>query len=228
MTDLGDLNENNHSGNSNLSLNDGSDVCPPSLSTKQLELALNKEITEEELVEAITHCKELVLDSEQLSIERKWLVRHLIELRLHLQEYREAMNDSEHPRNKVHSTSKRTIKGHHLILQPMLHSPTTGYCDHCTGAIWSVVQTWYECEDCGYSCHYKCLSSIMRECAHVVATEKGTYEFDICPEDGLSAQQYQCAECKASLPLTVPKRISCLGRVIFQGNHKHCSLIKFM
>nr|CAI5841650.1 unnamed protein product [Callosobruchus analis] len=58
----------------------------------------------------------------------------------------------------------------------------------------------------------------MRECAHVVATEKGTYEFDICPEDGLSAQQYQCAECKAPLPLTVPKRISCIGRVIFQDN----------
>ncbi|CAH1968524.1 unnamed protein product [Acanthoscelides obtectus] len=100
----------------------------------------------------------------------------------------------------------------------MLHSPISGYCDHCTGAIWSVVQTWYECQDCGYSCHYKCLSSVVRECAHVVATERGTYEFDICPEEGLSTQQYHCAECNAALPLTIPKRISCLGRVIFQDS----------
>lgn len=66
----------------------------------------------------------------------------------------------------------------------------------------SVVQAWYECEDCGYSCHHKCLASIIRECAHVIATEKGTYEFEICPEVGLSAQRYLCAECNTLLPVS--------------------------
>lgn len=40
-------------------------------------------------------CKDLVLESDQCSPERKWLVRHLIELRLRLQECREAMADPE-------------------------------------------------------------------------------------------------------------------------------------
>lgn len=64
------------------------------------------------------------------------------------------------------------------------------------------MQAWYECEDCGYSCHHKCLAFIIRECAHVTATEKGTYEFEICPEIGLSAQKYLCAECNAPLPIS--------------------------
>lgn len=46
------------------------------------------------------------------------------------------------------------------------------------------------------------MSSIIRECAHVIATERGTYEFDICPEVGLSAQKYLCAECSAPLPVS--------------------------
>lgn len=54
-----------------------------------------KEATEQELLKAITRCKDLVLESDQCSPERKWLVRHLIELRLRLQECREAMADPE-------------------------------------------------------------------------------------------------------------------------------------
>ncbi|RZC39574.1 differentially expressed in FDCP 8 -like, partial [Asbolus verrucosus] len=145
-------------------------LLPSSLASEELQLALNKvkivnrivEATEEELLTAINRCKDLVLESSQCSIERKWLVRHLIELRLRLQECREAMVDPQ-----------------------------------------SVVQAWYECEDCGYSCHHKCISQILRECAHVVASERGGYELEICPEEGLSAQRYLCAECKSPLPLSV-------------------------
>lgn len=72
----------------------------------------------------------------------------------------------------------------------------------------SVVQAWFECEDCGYACHHKCISQIIRECAHVVATERGVYELQICPEEGLSAQKYQCAECRTPLPLG--KYLNCL------------------
>lgn len=66
----------------------------------------------------------------------------------------------------------------------------------------SVVQAWYKCEDCGYASHYKCLASILRECAHVVVCERGQYELNICPEIGISAQKYQCAECKTPLILS--------------------------
>ncbi|XP_030761210.1 differentially expressed in FDCP 8 homolog [Sitophilus oryzae] len=176
-------------------------ILPTSLAVEELKLALNKEATEEELTKAINRCKELILENEQCSTERKWLVRHLIELRLRLQECKEAMNDPQHPRNKQSGVSNRTIKGHHLKLQPLLRSTTYRYCDHCTGNIWSVVQAWYECEDCGYVCHYKCLSVIVRECAHVIACERGQYELNICPEQGMSAQKYLCAECRVPLVL---------------------------
>lgn len=66
----------------------------------------------------------------------------------------------------------------------------------------SMVQAWYECEDCEYACHHKCLASIVRDCAHVVASERGSFEYEICPELGLSSQQYLCAECKSPLPIS--------------------------
>lgn len=175
-------------------------LLPSSLEATELQLALNKEAGETELQAAISRCKELVLENEQCSLERKWLVRHLIELRLRLQECRDALSDPQHPRNLSSGASTRTVRGHHLHLQPLL-STSSHYCDHCTGTIWSVVQAWYQCEDCSYNCHHKCISSITRECAHVTITEKGGYESDICPEVGLSGQRYQCAECKVSLSI---------------------------
>ncbi|GJQ79657.1 hypothetical protein Trydic_g5813 [Trypoxylus dichotomus] len=194
------------------------DQIPSTLVAEELQLALNKEATEAELNKAIVRCKELVLNTEQCSTERKWLVRHLIELRLRLQECKEALLDPQHPRNKTSGVSRRVIKGHHLNLQPLLRTSTTKYCDHCTGIIWNVVQAWYECEDCEYCCHHKCISSIVRECAHVVASEKGCYELDICPEVGLSMQRYLCAECKTPLSITFPKGLSYLVKLIMTGN----------
>ncbi|KAJ8977792.1 hypothetical protein NQ317_014698 [Molorchus minor] len=184
------------SGSGNLSNDEIDQLLPTSLAAEELQLALNKDATEEELIQAISRCKDLVLDSDQCSVERKWLVRHLIELRLRLQECREAMADPQHPRNKSSGVSKRTVRGHHLNLQPLPRSTTSRYCDHCTGTIWSVVQAWYECEDCGYCCYHKCMASIIRECAHVVASEKGCYELEICPEVGLSAQRYLCVNTR--------------------------------
>ncbi|KAF5279364.1 hypothetical protein FQA39_LY05474 [Lamprigera yunnana] len=175
-------------------------LLPSSLAAEELQLALNKEAGEVELETAIVRCKDLVLECDQCSPERKWIVRHLIELRLRLQECKEALLDPQHPRNLSSGVSTRTVLGHHLVLQPLLTN-SSRYCDHCTGSIWSVVQAWYKCQDCGYSCHHKCMASIVRECAHVTISERGSYEIDICPEIGLSAQKYQCAECRAPLPI---------------------------
>ncbi|XP_065161432.1 differentially expressed in FDCP 8 homolog isoform X2 [Atheta coriaria] len=192
-------------------------VLPETLQNQQIYLALNKEATEEELETAVAKCKELVLECDNLSPERKWLVRHLIELRLRLQEWREAKDDPQHPRNRS-GISKRTIKGHHFVLQSIIKRGISKDCDHCTGTIWNFVQAWYLCDDCGFNSHHKCLSSIIRECAHVTATEQGQYEFKICPEIGLSAQKYKCAECKTSLPIALPKGILCFARYLFTGN----------
>ncbi|CAH1102467.1 unnamed protein product [Psylliodes chrysocephalus] len=205
----------NYSPTSNTSGTTDSDFLPTSLASEELKLALNKEASEEELLKAISRCKSLILESDQCSSERKWVVRHLIELRLRLEECRDAMNDPLHPRNQSNRVCKRVIKGHHLNLQPLLRHTVSKYCDHCTGTIWSMVQAWYECEDCEYACHHKCLASIVRDCAHVVASERGSFEYEICPELGLSSQQYLCAECKSPLPITASPGISCLSRLIF-------------
>lgn len=55
--------------------------------------------------------------------------------------------------------------------------------------------------DCGFSCHWKCIMDIRRVCAHVIASEAGGYIFtkEICPEKGLAAQGYRCAECQTKI-----------------------------
>lgn len=91
--------------------NEDTDVLPTNLLSDELQLALNQvsnpvsflltgstdsvfqEATEHELLKAINRCKELILENTECSVERKWIVRHLIELRFRLQEYKEAMED---------------------------------------------------------------------------------------------------------------------------------------
>lgn len=56
--------------------------------------------------------------------------------------------------------------------------------------------------DCDYRVHHKCVHSIIRICAHVVASERTEPILDISPEVGLARQQYKCAECEATLNLS--------------------------
>lgn len=55
------------------------------------------------------------------------------------------------------------------------------------------------------------MSSICRVCVHVIASEAGgyTYTKDICPERGLSAQAYRCAECNTKITFS---KSQCLNR----------------
>lgn len=73
------------------------------------------------------------------------------------------------------------------------------HCDHCTGVIWSVVQASYICADCSYRVHHKCVNSVARICAHIIASENNEPIAEICPEDGLAVQKYKCFECESSL-----------------------------
>ncbi|XP_015602576.1 differentially expressed in FDCP 8 homolog isoform X2 [Cephus cinctus] len=173
---------------------DSKGTIPFTLKSVETQLLLSADASEEDLKEMERKCKQMVLESEECSEERKWLVRRLIELRLRVQELRETSDES--------LLETQVILGHHLVPQKH-HIVTTGpiYCDHCSGAIWTMLQSWYMCSDCGFCCHWKCLNRICRICVHVVASEAGgyTYTRDICPEKGLSAQGYKCAECNARI-----------------------------
>ncbi|KAG5324043.1 DEFI8 protein, partial [Pseudoatta argentina] len=187
---------------------DSKSTIPFSLKSVDTMLSLSKDASEEDLQEMVRKCKLMVLESAECSDERKWLVRRLIELRLRVQELRETSDEN--------LFETRVILGHHFV--PQKYYITTSspvYCDHCSGAIWTMLQSWYMCNDCKFSCHWKCLNNVCRVCVHVVASEAGGYTHtkDICPEQGLSKQGYRCAECKVRITFTFSKGLllSCFG-----------------
>ncbi|XP_031640638.1 differentially expressed in FDCP 8 homolog isoform X2 [Contarinia nasturtii] len=176
---------------------DKSHAIPNSLIKEQWQLVLEEDASIDDLTNAIEKCKELVLKTDECSTERKWLVRHLVELRFRLREMEDANVDDA----KI-GASYRIILGHHFVdhhNQKPSQTTTRPHCDHCTGIIWSVVQASYICIDCNFRVHYKCLESIVRVCAHVITSERKEPLDEICPESGLSFQAYKCAECSSSL-----------------------------
>lgn len=75
---------------------DGSDkshAIPSSLIKEQWQLILDQDATINDLSNAIEKCKELVLSTDECSDERKWIVRHLVELRFRLREMEDANID---------------------------------------------------------------------------------------------------------------------------------------
>uniref|UniRef100_A0A1I8PX11 Phorbol-ester/DAG-type domain-containing protein n=1 Tax=Stomoxys calcitrans TaxID=35570 RepID=A0A1I8PX11_STOCA len=187
---------------------------PASLVKEQWRLIFNSDASVQDLQEAINHCKDLVLISEENSEERRWLVRHLVDLRYSLEEMQEAERD-----HLEVGPSGKTVVGHHFIARQtgvgkVLHIPKhRHYCDHCTRIIWSVVQASYICMDCHYMVHQKCVDRVARVCAHVIASERQYPILEICPEIGLAAQRYKCMECGTLLNFPLNFNIQCFGRL---------------
>lgn len=113
-------------------------VVPFTLKSVEALLSISKAASPEDLREMVEKCKRMVLESAECSEERKWLVRRLIELRLRAQELRETSGDN------VMET--QVMLGHHLVPQKYyIASSGPTYCDHCSGAIWTMLQSWYMC-----------------------------------------------------------------------------------
>lgn len=165
------------------------------------------QLSAEELSIAVDQCKELVLESAERSEERKWLVRRLIELRYQLQEALEKENLITEDIQEVAET--RVVLGHHLVLNYQPTSTSNRICDQCCCNIWTVVQPWYQCSDCQYKTHIKCLLQTCRVCPHLKVSEDRKFEESICPEIGLDAQGYVCAECKTPICYDSRRRIHC-------------------
>ncbi|XP_053664980.1 differentially expressed in FDCP 8 homolog [Anopheles marshallii] len=193
-------------------------TAPPSpdsavLRVKWQLVPLDQHATLVELAQAIDVCRSLVRsnaygpDTEQ----RKWLIRHLVELRYR---YRELLDYSRDPEAVLEETE--VILGHHFVrrkqfpFQQLQHKRNL-YCDHCSGVIWNVVQASYVCNDCSFAVHHKCLRSVIRICAHVVTTEHKQPIECICPEIGLAFQKYTCAECGTQLSYNTSTAINCFG-----------------
>lgn len=107
---------------------------------------------------------------------------------------------------------QQVILGHHFVDYQAKSIPTTKqHCDNCTGIIWSVVQASYICVDCNFCVHHKCVENVIRVCANVIASERKEPLDEICPEIGLSFQQYECTECHASLSFSKYSNILCIA-----------------
>ncbi|XP_064467083.1 differentially expressed in FDCP 8-like isoform X2 [Ornithodoros turicata] len=166
--------------------------------------------TIEELEIAIENCKEMILESEENSAKRKKLVVKLVQLRLKLQDIKDA---------DVPSAEVRAVMGHHF--EAHNYERAQQYCEKCCGSIWGVLYGFYCCKDCGYKCHYKCLNTITRTCAYRKVLEKPEYILDICPEQGLSAQNYRCVECQTRIfpQQGQPRRCEYTGRYYCSSCH---------
>lgn len=82
----------------NLSVNsdehsDVSQAIPGTLIKEQWQVILGQDATPDDLKNAIERCKQLVISTEQMSAERQWLVRHLVELRFRLTEIEDSVNN---------------------------------------------------------------------------------------------------------------------------------------
>lgn len=118
---------------------DRSHAIPFGLIREQWQLVLDWDASIAEMEDAIRKCKELVLRCDDISEEKKWLVRHLIELRYRLRELQDVDNDPDAipPETKV-------ILGHHFVANRKKPKYKV-HCDHCSGIIWNVVQASYIC-----------------------------------------------------------------------------------
>ncbi|XP_042209721.1 differentially expressed in FDCP 8 homolog isoform X2 [Homarus americanus] len=176
-------------------------------------------MSEETLERSIEKCKLLILQCEESTTRRRALVHKLIQLRLRLQE--------THDASQIASTGVLFRMSHQLQPQkPPLTRTSKQYCDKCAQIIWGVIHISYICVLCEYRCHGRCVENIQRRCASVRVNEDSCYILRICPEVGLSAQNYKCAECKILITnkYTVitkkgrklrcqahPRGVSCLG-----------------
>ncbi|XP_022331608.1 differentially expressed in FDCP 8 homolog A-like [Crassostrea virginica] len=143
----------------------------------------------EEMEMAIENCKELIGRAQPHSDRHKNLVQKLVQLRLKLQE----LKDGPEPVPQ----DVKLVVGHKFQTQES--RSTKYYCEKCNAMILGVIQKWFRCAECGYSCHEKCLNNITRMCASQKVLESPEFFLSICPNRGLSAQNYRCAECRKAI-----------------------------
>lgn len=191
--------------NSGDDLSDSSTNIPSSLINAENYITVKEgcqsAFTSEELAIAVEKCKKLVLETEECTGERKWLVRRLIELRHRLEQAKECEESK-----KVVEREESFVKlGHHFEMEYLPTSTAKKYCDGCCRTIWNVIQSYYQCTDCQYKCHLDCVQNLHRVCAHLILSEKPNYEPQICPEVGLDTQGYRCYECKAKISYNIAK-----------------------
>lgn len=117
---------------------------PASLQNNE-ELVFPKEdATVKEIELAINSCKALVLNFQEFSAERSFLVRHLVELRLRFAELLDSESSNSHSCTK--KAQIRVFQGHNFHLRTETISTKKVYCDQCSYLIYQLFQHSYICK----------------------------------------------------------------------------------
>lgn len=148
---------------------------------------------EEELGIAINYCLDKLRelgDLEDGNIKKE-LMAKLVECRLKLEKLKESDVNGE----LLHL---REYQNHEFVIQSA--RGRNPYCEVCMSTIWRLIQRWRKCRTCGFRVHDKCIDGVIRNCAGAEASSPDfCIQTRICPEQGLDAQEYACAECKRPL-----------------------------
>lgn len=94
----------------------------------------------EEIKAAIFKCKESILKLDSASVERRSLVRELIDLRITLQDIEEV--------NCGTVKAKTVIQGHKFVSQGLTQirfNTSQLFCEICGSIIWLPLQSWSTC-----------------------------------------------------------------------------------
>eukprot|EP01135_Chromosphaera_perkinsii_P007858 Nk52_evm50s1020 gene=Nk52_evmTU50s1020 len=87
----------------------------------------------------------------------------------------------------------------HTFVETQFIKPTK--CDECSSIMWGLYKQGYQCSNCGYNCHKRCLNNIFKACA-LCSRANESFSLQICPErNGLVDQNFKCFKCFSPISL---------------------------
>lgn len=116
---------------------------PSTLQNEEL-VFLKEDASIQQIQEAVNICKDLVLEYQEFSVERAFLVRHLVDLRLRLAELIDS--ESDHTKISPKKLQSKVFQGHLFKLRTDTISTRKIYCDQCSYLIYNLFQHSYICQ----------------------------------------------------------------------------------
>lgn len=125
--------------------------------------------SKDELNDVIEKLKRLIEETDEMTAQRKWIIRRLIDLRFRLAHINALREDVK--------SDEESIAGHSFKQLKQVSSKRM-FCDLCTNPIVWIFQHCVSCTDCFYIVHVKCLKYVTRTCAHVRSAVDCTTAFN--------------------------------------------------
>jgi len=159
----------------------------------------------EDVSEAISTCKQSILETTENTSNRKAMVNRLIQLQIRQEDLKERQELSEttfETRGHIFVNYTQGVK-----VPGMTDFKSGVYCQQCGSSIWISLQSSQFCTACGFGAHFACMDNIMRTCVAGKVKSAPDFIMDICPERILPQLKYRCVECDKKFSLQRPPRL---------------------